>query len=603
MILQRLYELAQREGLLDDVAFEEQHVPFVIALGKDGRYLGIGEHRGEMVKPSRKRDAEPIRIPDKGKMLLVPRAHGNAANQGFARFFVDTLPRVLAINDDDKSRRSRDTYWKQIKQAAQETSDPALKAVHAFARQIVEEPKLAARVKADIEGLNPNAGDRCTFAWDPDRGKTIIERAAVRDWYRRYFATATGERKAAGPTGLCQITGTVGPIPTSHSIRISGVPGGLATGVSVISYDKAAFESYGLEGTANAAIGYEAADGYARALNALIANKLKGNPRTNLRTGGTLFLFWTRLPSDADDIMALETAQPEQVERLMKSHKSGQEYHGVGADNDFYLLALSGNSARAIIRDYLEAPLPQVRDRLCRWFSDLTIADATKDGGGQPTNLFPLWQLLLATALDMERVAPDVPARLVHAALKGDAIPDSVLAACVGRLRADGSDGFRPPRLALIKLILLRRHLDVKETLNSDEKEPAYVCGRLLSVFEQIQYAALGDVNANVTDKFFGTFSAAPSVVVGRLYANAQNHLRKLRTDKPGSYVALDKLLTEVSGLLKKENDNGLQITLPRRPLSLAEQGLFALGYYHQKAKRFADIAERKAAKAATSAE
>jgi CRISPR-associated protein Csd1 len=178
----------------------------------------------------------------------------------------------------------------------------------------------------------------------------------------------------------------------------------------------------------------------------------------------------------------------------------------------------------------------------------------------------------------------------MHAALKGDPVPDAVLAACLARLRAEGSDGFRPARLALVKLTLLRRDVPVTETLDPVEAHPAYLCGRLLAVFEQIQYAALGDVNATVTDKFFGTFSCAPAVLLGRLFAGAQNHLRKLRGEKPGAYVALDRLLTEVSGKLKAP---------PTRPLSLEEQGRFALGYYHEKARRFEQSAERKAARAA----
>ena len=43
MILQRLYELALRERLLEDVAFEEQPVPFIIKLGDKGDYHGIEE--------------------------------------------------------------------------------------------------------------------------------------------------------------------------------------------------------------------------------------------------------------------------------------------------------------------------------------------------------------------------------------------------------------------------------------------------------------------------------------------------------------------------------------------------------------------------------
>jgi CRISPR-associated protein Csd1 len=593
MILHRLYELAAREGLLDDVAFEEQPVPLIITVGDDGRYLGIAQRRGEVVLPPRRKGGEPKRVPDKGKPLSVPRAHGNTANQGFARFFADTLPRIVPISDDDKSRRSRETFWTQVGQAAAETDDPALRVVQAFGRQLAEDEGLAAQVRGDAEQLRAGATDRCTFAWDADRGRTIVERPALRDWYRRFFASVTGRRQQAGPTGLCQITGTVGPIPTTHPIKLS-VPGWFSTGVSLVSYDKAAFESYGLEGTANAGIGYAAADGYARALNALIGHKLKNRPRTSLRMGGALFLFWTREPADgADVMMALDSPEPAQVGRLLQSADTGAESHATDA-NAFYLLGLSGNAARAIVREYLEAPLPRVRASLGRWFRDLTIADATLTGAGQPTNLFPLWQLVAATAAASDRVAPDVPARLLDAALKGDPVPDSVLAACLARLRAEGSDGFRPGRMALIKLILRREELPVTVTLNPDETHPAYVCGRLLAVFEQIQRAAQGDVNATVTDKFFGTFSVAPAVVLCRLFANAQNHLRKLRIEKPGSHHILDRLLAEVSGKLPCP---------PQGQLTLRDQGRFALGYYHQKAKRFEEIARRKAAKATKKSE
>jgi CRISPR-associated protein Csd1 len=278
---------------------------------------------------------------------------------------------------------------------------------------------------------------------------------------------------------------------------------------------------------------------------------------------------------------------PDQVQELFESVHAGKEYHGIADTNTFYLLCLSGNSARAIVRDYLEAPLGQVKQNLSRWFHELSIASLSREDMGKPTCRFPLWLLAAATAMDMDQVAPDIFARLLNAALKGTPLPGSVLANCIGRLRADGSKGFRPARLALIKLTLLRRNIQVTETLNSAERHPAYLCGRLLAVLEQIQYAALGDVNASVVDKYFGTFSAAPAVVLGRLYSNAQNHLRKLRSDKPGLYFNLDKRLAELSSLLPEP---------PQGQLSLEDQGRFALGYYHQKAKRYAEIAERKAA-------
>src|SRR5262249_39080796 len=110
MILQRLYQLAVRERLLEDPAFEEQPVPYVVVLGEEGEYLGVEERRGTLTIPGRKKGAEPRTQPDRGRVLNVPRAHGNTANPGFARFFADTLPRVLPISDEEKSARSRATF-------------------------------------------------------------------------------------------------------------------------------------------------------------------------------------------------------------------------------------------------------------------------------------------------------------------------------------------------------------------------------------------------------------------------------------------------------------------------------------------------------------
>jgi CRISPR-associated protein Csd1 len=591
MILQRLYQLAVRENLLDDLAFEEQPVPFIVQVGHNGEYLGIEIRRGSVIIASKKKDAPPKTQLDKGRVLLVPRPHGNTANQGFARYFVDTLPRVLPVSAEEKSVRSRNTFWDQMARAGSETNDPALCAIESLGRRIQTDAALAACIKADVEALKPGASDRCTFAWHSDQGATIVEREAVRSWFRQFLQSLDTTRQQHGPSGVCQVMGTMGPMPTTHSMRLSGIPGGLPTGVSIVSYDKAAFESYGLEGTANACIGYLGADGYLRALTALISNKLKDNPRTRMKVGEVLFLFWTSKPADTGFMDLIDSPDAAQVEHLFVSVSAGQEDRSLDDSNAFYLLGLSGNSARAIIRDYLEIPLPRIKWNLAKWFRDLRIADLTKDGAGKPTSRFPLWLLAAATALDMDQVSPETPPCLLTAALKGDPVPESLLVACVRRLRAEGSSGFRPARMALIKLILLRRNINVTETLNPEETHAAYLYGRLLAVFEQIQYAALGEVNANVVDKFYGTFSAAPALVFCRLYANAQNHLRKLRGDKPGTHVVLRKLLTDLSSMLPASP--------PRGHLSLQDQGRFALGYYHQRARQFEAIAEKKAQAAA----
>jgi hypothetical protein len=144
MILKRLYELAEREKLLDDPAFESQPVPIIIKVGESGKYLGIEERRGEIVITTKK--GAPKTRPDRGKEILVPKPHGNTANSGFARFFADTFARVLPVDsmlsekDRKKSNASRDTFWRQIAEAARAANDPALIAISAFGRELMADP-------------------------------------------------------------------------------------------------------------------------------------------------------------------------------------------------------------------------------------------------------------------------------------------------------------------------------------------------------------------------------------------------------------------------------------------------------------------------------
>ncbi len=595
MILNRLYDLALRKQLLDDPAFETQPVPYHVVLDEGGKFLGITEHRGENVTIKKTKKGEAVkRTLDRGRAQSVPRPHGNTASQGFARFFVDTLPRVLPVVveeiDRAKIERSRNTFWAQIATAAVASNDTALQCVQAFGKRLSEDETLAGEIRAALEEKNAENNDRVTFEYHPDGGPNILARPGVRKWYADFFTKFTATKQKDGRSGFCTLTGRLGPLPASHPMKLSGIPGGLPTGVSLVSFDKAAFQHYGLDGAENAAIGYEGADGYARAFQ-----WLRGNKDHHLVIGGTLFLFWTKQDSETDFIMALDRAEPEQVKNLLERLTKGQHGDAIEDPDEFYLLAVSGNSARAIIREYLERPLGQVRSAIGGWFKDLRIADSSREHQGQPNAAFPMWMLASATAFDSEGVAPDTHSRLMRAALTGRSLPDSILAACLGRLRAEGSEGFRTARLGLIKLCLNRNQFPegepMNETLDADATHKAYLYGRLLRIFEEIQYAALGDVNANVVDKFYSTFSAAPALVFARLYSNAQNHLRKLRSENPGTAVNLDKRLADVSSKLPASPPSGT--------LSLQDQGRFALGYYHQKARTFAEIAERRAEKAA----
>jgi CRISPR-associated protein Csd1 len=578
VIFTRLYELSVRKQLAADPAFEDVPVRFMIKLGNLGEYLGIEERQSQAgtVAP---------RLRDRSLAMSVPRAHGRPNTPGFARFLADSLARVLPCSAEERSARSRSTFWKQIDRAAYETRHPSLQALQHFGQSLGNDDALVERLRRDVQLLHPSPNDRCTFTVTADCGQAVVEIQSVRDWFREFYESVNSSRQAEGPTGVCQVTGTVTPLPFSHPSTLKGVPGGLPTGVSIVSCDKAAFESYGLKKAANAGIGHHAAEGYLRALTALMEDKVEGLPRSSLRIGNTVFLYWTRHDGAADFMHLLENPDPAQLKLLLASADSDRRAPATSRDNDFFLVALSGNAARAIVRDYMEAQVDTVRSNLARWFRDLRIADTSREGRGNPSSRFPLWMLAAATAGDVDQVSTYMTTHLLNAALKGTPVCDSVLAACLRHLRVLGGEGFRPARMALLKLILLRRNIFVTEQLNPQDDESAYICGRLMAIFEQIQHTALGVANANGVEKLFSSFCSAPGLLLGQLYTSAQSHLRQIRSERPDAYEALDQLLTETSHKLR---------TLPSGQLTPADRCKLALGYYHQKARRIEESAQRK---------
>jgi CRISPR-associated protein Csd1 len=92
----------------------------------------------------------------------------------------------------------------------------------------------------------------------------------------------------------------------------------------------------------------------------------------------------------------------------------------------------------------------------------------------------------------------------------------------------------------------------------------------LLAVLERVQAAAQNNPNKTIVDRYYGAASTRPAVVFPRLVAMAQHHLAKLTGGIQHFYQS--RLAEVIDGIA----------TFPP-VLSMEEQGLFALGYYHQR--------------------
>ena len=94
--------------------------------------------------------------------------------------------------------------------------------------------------------------------------------------------------------------------------------------------------------------------------------------------------------------------------------------------------------------------------------------------------------------------------------------------------------------------------------------------------------------NTTLVDRFYGSMSTTPYAVVGRLIHGSQAHLQKLRKENGPAYRAKQG---ELEAVMSRLTD------IPAKPLSTAQQALFALGYYHQRAHIQSSIRERVAAR------
>lgn len=110
-------------------------------------------------------------------------------------------------------------------------------------------------------------------------------------------------------------------------------------------------------------------------------------------------------------------------------------------------------------------------------------------------------------------------------------------------------------------------------SLNEQSTIPAYLLGRLFAVLEKVQLEAIGDVNASVKDRYFTSACASPRTVFPTLLRLSQHWISKAEYG-----YASDNRIEKIMNLLDVEKN-----PIPAR-LSLDEQGVFVLGYYHQRA-------------------
>lgn len=554
-----MLDLVLKQAGVSEPGFARKTVKWAITCTADGRYTGVvalADGKG------RSFDA----CPNLSQPELVggsePRAH----------FLVEALPTVTLYLDEKLEDKERDKFsakhvWfvSLLRQAANDA--PYLDVI----ANLLADVETMARIQTDLKQAKAKFTEAAVVVVG---GINPLERDDWRDWWRGFRASLRPSKAGGGKLMRCILTGeAVEPVATNPKIKgLAGV-GGLSMGDVLAGFDKAAFQSYGLEQAANAAMSEATATAYVETLNRLVADK-------SIKLGSILATYWftsqDEIP-DEDEVMAWFTEPPEQTAGAAERHahelltaiRTGQRTDLANAR--FVSLLLSGAAGRVMVREVMQGSFEELVAHTEAWFRDLAIvARDGKELAHDPK--------FLAVAGSLVRDLKDLPSpwlqQLWRAAISGGLIPAATLAQAVTRTRIDiiQDTPASHARMAIIKTYLIRNRGDknMKPHMNPDHPHPAYHCGRALALFARLQRAALGDVGAGVVQRYYTAAAQTPGLILGRLAGNAKNHLAKLDGGLAWWYE------NQLAAIMSHIGD------FVPRTLTLEEQSLFALGYYQQ---------------------
>lgn len=568
MILQVLadyYEELLKDGKTVPNGWCRAKASFALNLAEDGSLKNVIS-----LKEEREMGKKTMWVPSERTVpQMVSRSSGVSAN-----FLCDNSKYMLGVDTQGSGGRVQECF-----EAAKQRHLEILKDVHSAAAEAVkgffqiwkpdeakENPKLQEVWDEITDGSN------LIFFAD---GKECQDDEAVKNAWERQLLDGESEKK-----GLCLVTGKRTEIARIHTV-IKGVQGAQSSGAALVSFNAPAFESYGKTQNYNAPVGKYAAFAYTTALNYLLSQK-----DYVLQLGDTTVVFWAEggeeLYQDAFGwIMEMPVDNQKEVQGILKAVAKGEpiSVHDLELDPErkFYILGLAPNAARLSVRFFYQNHFGRLLEHINAHYERLQMVRPA----WEKREYLGIWALLQETVNQNAKEKKPVfnmAAALIRAILGGDRYPESLYTDLMIRIRAE-QGRMTWGRASIIKAHLIRNY-NWKEgvefvKINEETRNRAYVLGRIFSVLEAIQEDANPGINTTIRDRYFNSACTTPASVFPVLLRLKNSHIRKL--DNIGLKVKYEKILTELMGKLNE---------YPAR-LTLEEQGMFMLGYYHEVQKRY----------------
>jgi len=543
---------------------------------------------------------------DKPLSMIVPEQPGRQGSTPPAYFLCDNNAYILGISPEDETKPKY--------------SQQRLEAFHTYNKEILSEANCveAKAVIAFLDKYDPVVGrkhpvianflddilktGKVNFVFMVE-GKYVHKNAEIRQVWE-----ARNQSSEDSYIGQCLITGETAPIARIHDIKIKGIAP-YHGGVALVGFNDRAYESYNRTNGQgmNSPVSKKAMLAYSKALNHLLSD---ANENKKIVIGDTTIVYWAEGNNKACASLfarltetEFEDSPPSQpegtpirdrkgenllksvAEKIVRGEKIDKE--GLAAEIDwnarFYILGIEApNRGRASIRFFFSDPFIKFVERIGIHYSDLQLGDSEK-----PIKLRWILNETVSKKAREGKIAPLLTGAVFNSMLTNSPYPAALYNAIMIRVRADMDDEenqikkINHLRAAVIKAYLKRKYRrqpqhPIQEvlvmSLNEQSTVPAYLLGRLFAVLEKVQKEAIPDLDASIKDRYFTSACASPKTVFPLLLRLSQHHIAKAEFG-----YASDNRIEKIMNLLDVEKN-----PFPSH-LTLDEQGIFVLGYYHQR--------------------
>lgn len=541
------------------LGFSSQKIHFALLLNPKGKLLQILDLR----EPQGKR-----LLP---KQMTVPEPVIKSVNIA-ANFMWDNAGYVLGADNKGKPERSKKTF-------------EAFKRLHHDIGEEVDDEGMAAVLRF-LDSWHPADAPELEFWDEMVVGANLVfrldgelhyihNRPAIEEAWLKHYS-----ENSSGVVATCLVCGERKPIARLHP-KIKGVRGSQSTGAAIVSFNLDAFQSYGKEQSFNAPVSEEIAFNYTTAINHL----LRPNSRQKIQIADAATVFWTERESPVEGFMGVilnpqdDSGDLKEVRDFLEAIRDGKKLPEKLGDTDmkFFIVGLSPNASRLSVRFWHVGTVGDIINRIGQHFKDLSII---KNYESDPE--FPgMWQLLRETAVlrKLENIPSILAGSLIRSIVTGSAYPQSLMTTIIGRIRVDHDINYL--RAAMIKACLVRKYRlnqiskEVTMPLDKNNTNTAYRLGRLFAVLEKTQRDAHkpAKLNSTIKDNFYSSASTTPRTVFPKLLKLAQFHIQKVKRMNEGRDWGAE---TRIAGIMQEIYE------FPAH-LNLDDQGLFAIGYYHQR--------------------